>query len=49
MAATDNVIKAMELQGITPLAADEAHEAIDRLIDNHIVQATMLDADWATM
>lgn len=49
MAATENVIKAMELQGITPLAADEAHEAIDRLIDNDIVQATMLDADWATM
>ena len=49
MAATDNVIKAMELQGITPLAADEAHEAIERLIDNKITQATMLDADWATM
>jgi acyl transferase domain-containing protein/acyl carrier protein len=49
MAATETVTKAMELQGMTPLIADEAHEAVDRLIDNGIIQATMLDVDWAKM
>lgn len=49
MAATETVTKASELQGMTPLTADEAHEAVERLIDNGLVQATMLDVDWSRM
>lgn len=49
MAATETVTKAVALQGMTPLTADEAHEAVERLIDNGLVQATMLDVDWSRM
>ena len=49
MAATETVTKATALQGMTPLTADEAHEAVERLIDNSLIQATMLDVDWSRM
>lgn len=49
MAASETVTKATEFQGITPLTADEAHEAVERLFDNEIIQATMLDTDWGRM
>ncbi|MEX2578009.1 MAG: SDR family NAD(P)-dependent oxidoreductase [Verrucomicrobiales bacterium] len=49
MAATETVTKAVALQGMTPLTAEEAHEALDRLVDSGTVQATMLDVDWARM
>lgn len=49
MAASETVTKAVALQGMTPLTADEAHEAVERLIDNKLIQATMLDVDWSRM
>jgi len=49
MAATETVTKAVELQGMTALTADEAHEAVERLVKNGITQATMLDVDWGRM
>lgn len=49
MAATEKVKKALDMQGLTPLTAEEAHECIDRMLDNGLVQATMLDADWGQM
>ncbi|MDF1810998.1 MAG: SDR family NAD(P)-dependent oxidoreductase [Verrucomicrobiales bacterium] len=49
MAATEKVKKALDMQGLTPLTAEEAHEGIDRMLDNGLVQATMLDADWGQM
>lgn len=49
MAATEQVMKSVAFQGITALTADEAHEAVDRLVDNEEVQATMLDVDWGKM
>ena len=49
MAATEKVKKAAGLQGLTPLIAEECHETIDRMFDNTLVQATVLDADWGQM
>ncbi len=49
MAATENVAKGLARQGMTPLSAEEAHEAMERLLANGTTQATVLDVDWGRM
>jgi acyl transferase domain-containing protein/acyl carrier protein len=49
MAATETVMRAMALQGITPLIADDAHRCIDALVRAGAVQAMILDVDWRRM
>jgi acyl transferase domain-containing protein/aryl carrier-like protein len=49
MADDERVRKQMALQGITPLSAEEAHQCIEYMLANDIVQATVLDVDWRRM
>ena len=49
MADDELIVKRMALQGITPLTADESHQALERLLQAQINQATVLDIDWRRM
>lgn len=49
MAAGDQLRKRLALQGIRPLAIDEAHAAMDQILEQELVQATVIDADWRRM
>lgn len=49
MAAGDQLRKRLALQGIRPLAIDEAHAAMDQILEQESVQATVIDADWRRM
>jgi len=49
MAAAETVVRAMALQGITPLTADDAHHCIDALFQAGVAQAMVLDVDWRRM
>ncbi len=49
MADNELVMKRLALQGIAPLTVDEAHRAMQRLLDATTVQATVLDVDWRRM
>lgn len=49
MADDERIRKQMALQGITPLSADEAHQCMESMLANEIVQATVLDVDWRRM
>ena len=49
MAAGDQLRKRLSLQGIRPLAIDEAHAAMDQILEQELVQATVIDADWRRM
>lgn len=49
MAASDQLRKRLALQGIRPLAVDEAHAAMDQILEQDLVQATVIDADWRRM
>ncbi len=49
MAASPTVVRSLAFQGLTPLTADEAHQAMEQLIATGAIQATVLDADWRRM
>ena len=49
MANDERVRKQMALQGITPLSTEEAHQCMEYMLANEIVQATVLDVDWRRM
>ena len=49
MADNEMIVKRLALQGITPLTVSEAHEALERMILEEVVQATVLDVDWRRM
>ena len=49
MAASDQLRKRLALQGIRPLAIDEAHAAMEQILEQELVQATVIDADWRRM
>jgi acyl transferase domain-containing protein/NAD(P)-dependent dehydrogenase (short-subunit alcohol dehydrogenase family)/aryl carrier-like protein len=46
MADDDRIRKQLALHGITPLSTDEAHQCMEYMLANEIVQATVLDVDW---
>ena len=46
MADDEKLIKRMALQGITPLAVNDAHEVMEKLIVSGAVQATVMDVEW---
>lgn len=49
MANDERILKRLALQGITPLTVSEAHDAMERMLDADLVQATVLDVDWRRM
>ena len=49
MADDPRILKRLALQGITPLSVDEAHAALDQMLANETIQATVLDVDWRKM
>lgn len=49
MADDDQLKKRLLLQGITPLTVDEAHAAMDYLLEHDVVQATVMDINWRRM
>lgn len=49
MASDERIRKQMALQGITPLSAEEAHQSMEYMLANNVVQATVLDVDWRRM
>ena len=49
MADDERILKRLALQGITPLGVDEAHSAMEKMIANETVQATVMDVDWRKM
>jgi len=49
MADDERIRKRLALQGITPLAADEAHQTIEQILAAALPQATVLDVDWRRM
>lgn len=49
MASDERIRRQMALQGITPLSAEEAHQSMEYMLANDVVQATVLDVDWRRM
>jgi len=49
MADDPRILKRMALQGITPLANDEAHEVLEKMITGDLTQTTVMDVDWRRM
>lgn len=49
MADNEVVTKRLALQGITPLAVDESHDVLARMIGAETIQATVFDVDWRRM
>ena len=49
MADDPRIMKRLALQGITALAVDEAHQAMDKMLAGEITQATVIDVDWRRM
>jgi acyl transferase domain-containing protein len=49
MADSEMIRKRLALQGITPLAAAESHQALEQLVLGNAIQATVLDVDWRRM
>ena len=49
MADDPRILKQMALQGITPLANDEAHEVMEKMISAGLTQTTVMDVDWRRM
>ena len=49
MADDERILKRLALQGITPLGVEEAHSAMEKMIANETVQATVMDVDWRKM
>ncbi len=49
MADEPRILKQMALQGITPLANDEAHEVMEKMITGDLTQTTVMDVDWRRM
>lgn len=49
MANDERVRKQMALQGITPLSTEEAHQCMEYMLANEIVQGTVMDVDWRRM
>ena len=46
MADDEKLIKRMALQGITPLAVEDAHDVMEKLLLAGAVQATVMDVEW---
>ncbi len=49
MADDETIIRRLAMQGITPLAVDEAHDVLHKILSADLVQATVLDVDWSRM
>ena len=49
MADDERIIRRLSMQGITPLAVDEAHAALEMILGSETVQATVMDVDWRRM
>ena len=49
MAADENIVKRLALQGITPLTVEEAHQCMEQILATATTQATVLDVDWRRM
>lgn len=49
MADNDLIRKRLALQGIVPLTVDEAHSAMEIILEQDIIQATVMDVDWRRM
>ncbi|MEL7499891.1 MAG: SDR family NAD(P)-dependent oxidoreductase [Planctomycetota bacterium] len=49
MADDERILKRMALQGITPLDVDEAHAAMEVMLNANMTQATVMDVDWRRM
>ena len=49
MAADENIVKRLALQGITPLSVEEAHQCMEQILATATTQATVLDVDWRRM
>ncbi len=46
MAADEKLVKRLALQGIRPLEVAAAHQVMEQLLAEDVVQATVMDADW---
>ena len=49
MANDEKILKRMALQGITPLAVEESHQAMEKILDANLAQALVMDVDWRRM
>ena len=49
MADDERVQRRMELQGVRPLQADQAHRLLEQFLHNPVPQVTVIDADWRRM
>jgi acyl transferase domain-containing protein len=49
MAADERIAKRLALQGITALAIDESHAAMEKILVADQTQATVIDAQWQRM
>ena len=49
MADDERLVKRMALQGITPLGVDQAHAAMEQILQGNVTQATVMDVDWRRM
>ena len=49
MADDERIIKRLALQGITPLAVAEAHDAMEKMLAAEVTQATVMDVEWQRM
>ena len=49
MADDERIIKRLALSGITPLTISEAHSAMERMLVDDVVQATVMDVQWQRM
>ncbi len=49
MADDERILKRMALQGITPMTAGEAHEALGKVQQAKITQSLAIDVDWQRM
>jgi acyl transferase domain-containing protein/NAD(P)-dependent dehydrogenase (short-subunit alcohol dehydrogenase family)/aryl carrier-like protein len=49
MADDEQILRRLALQGMTPLAPSEAHDALQLALTTNVVQASVMDVDWRRM